>query len=187
MPRHVWRAIAGLLVGGICVSCASSGSFGGIWRGPVEIATAGSPLLFAKDGGAVGVELVLGEYGPELSGVVRFYRNGNFVRARSASPPDLECACGFAHDGKVSGDRAAFTLLGCLPGGSPSTAIRTRATLQTTLQGAQLELTVDDPTSPLDGLSTSLLLQRQGLASDISDADLACAPPPAGGNAASGR
>lgn len=167
-------------------ACTSSGSMGGVWRGTSEPQGTANPLLYGEDGTPLSVELVLGEFGPDLAGLLRFYRDPTYVSSRDAAAPDAECACALVHNGRVVASHAAFTLAGCLPGGAAKVATRVRATLDETETGLKLSLTVDDATSPLDGRSTSLVLNRYGLASEITGEDLACAVGPAGGNTASG-
>ncbi len=167
-------------------ACTSTGSMGGVWRGASDPRGTANPLLFGDDGEPLSVELVLGEFGPDLAGLLRFYRDSTYVSSRDAAAPDAECACALVHNGRVVDSHAAFTLVGCLPGGSANAATRVRATLDESETGLKLALTVDDASSPLNGRSTSLVLNRYGLASEITAEDLACPVGPAGGNTASG-
>ncbi len=170
----------------LLAACTSSGSMGGVWRGTSDPQSPGNPLLFGDEGAPLSVELAIGEFGPDLAGLVRFYRDPTFVSSRDADPPDAECACSLLHSGRVATSHAAFTLQGCLPGGSPGAPLRLRATLDEIDTGLRLALTVDDAGSPLNGKSTSLVLNRHALANEITSEDLACPVGPAGGNTASG-
>jgi len=167
-------------------ACTSSGSMGGVWRGTGEALGPANSLLYGEAGAPLSIELVLGEFGPDLAGLLRFYRDPTYVLARDAATPDDECACSLVHNGRAVAGHAAFTLLGCLPGGAPKVASRVRAALDEVETGLKLTLTVDDASSPLDGRSTTLVLNRYGLASEITGEDLACPVGPAGGNTASG-
>lgn len=175
-------ALAAVGLGG----CATSTELGGIWRGT---APAESPLLQASLGQAppVGVELVLGQYGSEVAGLIRFWRSGEFLLRRNADLPDEECGCAYLRDGRVDTrtSKATFRLEGCLPALTKGQTVRVRG--QVALQDGQLEatLTVDQPGSPLHGQQTELRLDRHAAPGDTEPADLRCVPPPAG-NTASG-
>jgi hypothetical protein len=178
-------AVLGLLVGS---GCAADNEFGGIWRGTAPAQGAANPLLFGPAGEPLALELVLGEYGPDLSGLMRFYRQGSYVRARDAAPPDGQCACALVYGGRSDSGKAAFSMRGCLPGSSPQQPVRTRATLARDELGVlRLHLQVDDATSALNGQTTSIELIAHTSASEISSSDLICPPGPSAGNPASGQ
>lgn len=168
-------------------ACTSSGSLGGVWRGTSAAQGPDNAVLYGPAGAPQAVELVVGEFGPDIAGLMRFYRSPSWVSPRDAGPPDSECACLLLHDGRSNAGQAAFNLAGCLPGGAPQAAVRVRARLTEVGEGLLLDLQVDDKQSPLDGQKTQLTLRRQGLPSDISSADLACPVPPPEGNTASGK
>lgn len=179
----LWLAL-GLLAS---AGCAADSEFGGIWRGTALAKGPANQLLYDDSGEPIALELVLGEYGPDLSGLLRFYRQGSYVRARDAAPPDAECACALIYGGRADSGKAAFSMRGCLPGSSTRQALRTRATLARDATGQlTLQLQVDDATSPLNGQSTAIALVAYANASEISSPDLACPPGPAAGNPASG-
>ncbi|MCO4760893.1 MAG: hypothetical protein KC502_05275 [Myxococcales bacterium] len=98
--------------------CDSSNVLGGVWRavGPPT----GDVLIGRGLGGKSrpGVELVLGQYGSSVSGLLRFYRSPDYDVPRQAAAPSFECACAFVHNGtwNADSDRLSFTLNGCLPG-----------------------------------------------------------------------
>lgn len=167
-------------------ACTSSGSLGGVWRGTAPPRGEANQVIFTELGGPQSVELVLGEYGPDVAGLMRFYRGQTWVSARDAAPPDAECACALVHDGRADSGHAAFTLVGCVPGSSPNQLLRLRATLDETETGLMLELQVDDKGSGLDGQKTKIQLERHGLAGDITGEALSCPVGPPGGNTASG-
>ncbi|MBI5608557.1 MAG: hypothetical protein HY902_06725, partial [Deltaproteobacteria bacterium] len=65
-------------------ACTSSGSMGGVWRGASEPQGTANGLLFGEEGAPLSVELVLGEFGPDLAGLLRFYRDSTYVSSRDA-------------------------------------------------------------------------------------------------------
>lgn len=182
-------AVAVVCAAAAAVACSTSGETGGVWRGIAPIASASNSLIYADDGGPLAVELVLGEYGPDLAGVLRFYRGDSFLQPRTQDAPDMACACALVHSGKVdtATGRAVFTLTGCLPGSSPHAKLRTIANLTLTPTDLLVTLKVDDAVSPLHGSSLDLQLQRFASAGNVSDADLVCPLGGAGGNPASGQ
>jgi len=79
---------------------------------------------------ALGVELVLGAYGPDLAGLMRYYRSAQFDLARSPLPPRKECECAFLHQAKVDATgRVTFVLDACVPGTSPDAPLALRGEL----------------------------------------------------------
>ncbi len=172
-----------------CAACTTSGETGGIWRGIAPIAGASNDLIYAEDGGSLAMEIVLGEYGPDLAGVIKFFRSDNYLRRRTAEPPDRACACALIHNGKVdaANGRAVFTLTSCLPGSSPKATVRSVVTLTLTATDLLVSLRVDDTHSALHNAVLDVQLQRQGGAGDISDPDLLCPAGSASGNPASGQ
>lgn len=188
-PRRPTARLAAAVLAALFASgCAAGNEFGGIWRGVAPAKGAANALLYGPGGEPLALELVLGEYGPDLSGLLRFYRQGSYVSARDAAPPDAECACALIYDGRADSGKAAFSLRGCLPGGASQQLVRSRATLARDAQGVlTLSLQVDDAASPLDGQSVTVALLAHASASEISSADLRCPPGPANGNPASGR
>lgn len=187
-PPALWIGLAAVLGLLVCSGCAADNEFGGIWRGTAPAKSAANPLLYGPGGEPLALELVLGEYGPDLSGLMRFYRQGSYVRARDAAPPDSQCACALVYGGRSDSGKAAFSMRGCLPGSSPQQPVRTRATLARDELGVlTLHLQVDDATSALNGQSASIALLAHTSASEISSSDLICPPGPAAGNPASGQ
>lgn len=183
--RAGWRAAA---VGVFAMGCASADDLAGVWRG-APVADSGALQLLHKDQ-PVGVELVLGQYGPDVAGIVRWWTSDDFLVERAAIAPDLDCACGLVRSGKVStaGDRASFWLGGCLPGAATSSAVRTRVELKLQPDGEQLlaTFTVDDTSSELTGQSRVVLLTRTATSDEVVADQLRCDPPSAGGNGSSG-
>lgn len=185
--RASWAVLALLLLALTC-GCAADTEFGGIWRGTAPAQGPANDLLYGPGGEPLALELVLGEYGPDLAGLLRFYRQGSYVRARDANPPDAECACALLYGGRSDNGVAAFSLRGCLPGAATQVAVRTRATLSRDDLGVlQLKLVVDEPTSPHHAKAVVVALLPQASASEVSDADLLCPLGPSAGNPASGR
>ena len=170
----------------IAASCSSGGELGGIWRGMAPIGS--DSLVRGNDGTAIAVEVIIGEFGPDIAGVIRFFRAQAFLRARNADAPDRECACVYLHSGKVdtAAAHAWFSIEGCLPGGSTRQPLLVRGELVRTPMGAQLKLKVNHPGSPLNQRETNIDLEQFGGAGDIADADLQCPLPLPTGNTSSG-
>lgn len=170
------------------VACASGGQFGGIWRGVSAPQGAANNLLFGPDGQAVSVEVVIGEYGPDLAGVVRFFRGDSYLLPRNADAPDRECACALLHAGRAdsTAGKGTFLLQGCTPGASPDQPLRVRGTLTRDGSDLLLKLQVEDTKSVADGAATAIKLLQVGGSSDIADSDLYCPLALPGGNSASG-
>lgn len=166
-------------------ACAASDDLAGSWRSESVSGT----LALNHNGGPVGMELVLGQYGPDVAGVVHWWQTPDFLIRRTAEAPDGDCACGLVRSGKVanSGAAASFFVQACLPGVAAQTVIRSQVSLQLTDDPDLMDAvwTVDDPTSPLDGQVATLRLRRTLSAGEVTAEDLACGP--SGGNPASGR
>jgi hypothetical protein len=181
------RGWALTVVAVVAPACSSAADLGGVWRGD----TAPSPLLHGPDQKTLGVELVIGQYGPDLAGVLRFYRSASFERARDAAAPDRECACLYLHAGHVdeASDKLSFTTKGCLPGTSPNAPVRVRGQFHLGQKGLlDGSLKVDEPASQLHGRQIDLSLKRTASQADTEAAELACVQPStsAGGNVHSG-
>lgn len=190
MSRHVWRRLclwAALLTAS--VGCASADDLAGVWRGAPEANN--GDLLFAQGQTPVGVELVLGQYGPDLAGVVRWWSSADFLVERSAEAPDNLCACGLVRNGRVSasGDRATFWLQSCLPGASTTSTVRTRVELLLLNSGTQLQatFTVDDAAASTNGKHHTVTLTRTLTSDELTSEQLRCEPPAVGGNGSSGQ
>ena len=166
--------LAALAVG-LCTACESDNQLGGVWR---QIAPATGDLVISPAEGfsAVGVELVLGHYGPDVAGVIRFYRRDNFESSRDPYAPARQCACTYLRQGRWSGasDRLTFSLKGCLPGEASQQSLYTLGDFllvddpQVNLAGT---LTVEEPNSPLYGRQQSWQFER---VSSVSASDLTC-------------
>ncbi|MBM4344247.1 MAG: hypothetical protein FJ100_12835 [Deltaproteobacteria bacterium] len=170
-------------------ACAGEADLGGTWRGLAQLGPEGGDLVHGSEGGPVALELVIGEYGPDVAGLLRFFRGDSWLRARSAEAPDRECGCSLLHGGRVDAStaQAAFTLQGCLPGAADRARVRARGSLRRTTSGAVLVITVDEPGSPLHKRSSTIALEQTGGPGDIALADLACPTALPTGNTASGQ
>ncbi len=173
----------------VTTACSTEADLGGTWRGVTPLGAAPYDLLHGVDGSQVALELVIGEYGPDAAGVLRFFNGDAWLRARNPDPPDRQCGCALLHAGKVDAAtaQAAFTLHGCLPGAADRAKLRTRGALRRTASGAILVLTVDEPGSPLHKRTSTIELEQTGGAGDIAEADLLCPLPLPTGNTASGQ
>jgi hypothetical protein len=166
-------------------ACAASDDLAGSWRSEAVTGT----LALHHNDAPVGVELVLGQYGPDVAGVVHWWQTPDFLIRRTAEAPDGDCACGLVRSGKVadSGAAASFFVQACLPGVAAQTSIRSQVSLRLTADPDVLDAvwTVNDPTSPLHGQMANVRLRRTLGAGEVTAEDLACGP--STGNPASGR
>lgn len=178
-----WRSLGALCLGlgtAWLSACSSSSDVGGVWQGTSPARGIGNQVVYASDGQALGLKLVIGQYGPDLAGILRFYTSAAFDRERSADSPDFECACAYLHGGRmdpVSG-KVTFVLQGCMPGSASQQKQRVRGvfSLQT---GGHLggTLRIDDPASALSGQSVDLQFDRLAQSGDIDPSDLVCSQP----------
>jgi len=191
-PSRCAIRLASLATATLVVACSGSTDVSGTWQGVSAARGGDNDLIYGPDGQGVGLRLILGEYGPDLAGVLQFYTSANFDRSRSATSPDFECACNYLHGGRIDAvsARISFTLLGCTPGSATGKAQRLRGSFVLTQQG-RLDgtLRVDDPTSLLNGKSVAVQLDRLAQSSEVEPSDLVCRQPPdaANGNIFSGR
>jgi hypothetical protein len=164
--------------------CTTSTELGGVWR---TAATAQGPLI-GTTAAPVAVELVLGHYGPDVSGLLRFYGDDGFELPNDATAPHFRCGCIFVHNGRwsESGARLSFQTRGCLPGQNANASVLAETTLL--LEGGELHgaMTVVDPASPLIGTTQPLRVTRFAA---FEDGDLRCEAyvDPATGNGANGQ
>lgn len=161
--------------------CTTGNDLGGVWRADGE-QISGDKLLFNDNAGQteVGLELLIGHYGPDLAGLVRFYRTPTFQFPRSAIKPDNDCACTFMHNGRVSADNTAmeFDLRGCVPGAATRSQLLIRAELELDAAG-QLEgrLKVLDDDKEWSGKSQRFLFTRTVPQGAVDSRDLICETP----------
>lgn len=180
-------------------ACSSSGDSGGVWRAQARLPSEGNAILFQTPADPatadpVGVELVLGEFGPDVAGVVRYYHagpTGPFDLARQEAQPNFECNCAYLHGGKLDTHTGllTFTLQACVPGLSPRAPVHLRGRFSVQPDGRLSgTLQVDDPTSPAKGQLVALAFDRTGHPGDLASQDLQCATPADehSGNVASG-
>lgn len=172
------------------LACGSSPDVDGVWHATPPPAGPANTLP-GFDLAAPGLELVVATYGPDLAGLVRYYRTKLFDVARSALPPWRECECAYLHQARISATgRVTFELGACVPAISPDQplAMRGEFDLQSdgSLQGALL---VDDPSRPdLHNLQVQLKFVRETSLSLNDPKLLACVNPVslAEGNTGSG-
>jgi hypothetical protein len=186
--------------GMICVvlaslgACSSTGDSGGVWRAQAPLQGDTNAILFQPGVDPVGVELVLGEFGPDVAGVVRYYHagpTGPFDLARQESQPNFECSCAYLHGGRLDSRTGllSFTLQACVPGLSTLAPVQLRGRFGIQPDGRLTgTLQVDDPTSPAKGATVALAFDRVGQSGDLASQDLLCGTPASAttGNLASG-
>lgn len=166
-------ALVGLL---LLQGCPSGNELGGTWR-PV-LPTSGALVHHPITGDAsLGIELVLGHYGPDVAGVMRFYRSTDYDLTRDWTPPDFECACLYLHKGRYGATSSSFEFVtnGCLPGIATQESVFVRGTFkldqETRLVG---QLRIDDPASTHDGLIEELIFTRTASAGSTLTSDFTC-------------
>ncbi len=180
-----------------CVSACTTGpDVDGVWHAdaPAWQPTQGTnTLLFGATAPKVslGVELVIGSYGPDIAGLMRFYRSTQFDLALSPLPPHNDCECAFLHQAKVDATgRVTFVLDGCVPGTSQQAQLALRGELDLLTDGRLVgTVTVDDPSQPtLAARSVQLAFVRVATTASSDPAILDCQNPAtlADGNTASG-
>ncbi len=169
-------------------ACESTNLLGGVWRA-TEAPT--GDTLVGPDQDMPGVELVLGHYGPNVSGLVRFYRSDDYAVPREAAAPRRECACAFVHKGRWSSatERFSFVLRGCMPGEAVADQVYVRGDFALSADSPSLlegTLEVEDPASSLYGRRQRWSFERFD---SVSTSDLSCEPvtDADAGNTASGR
>jgi hypothetical protein len=72
------------------MACTTANELGGIWRGQPDQASV--PLLYdvSDPKRDLGVELVLGHYGPDVTGLLRFYTDAAFELPRDPEAAEPE-------------------------------------------------------------------------------------------------
>ncbi|GEM_PF-3357384 len=176
-------ALALTVVSVFAVGCGSESDLGGGWR-VLEKPLLGDKIIYDENSGEpeVGIELLIGHYGPDVAGLVRFYRTNAFQFRRSELKPDSDCACTFMRKGKTAADASSleFDLEGCVPGSATRSSLLVRATLELDASG-QLDgkLTVLDNQSPLKGRSQKWTFKRVATSGAIDSSDLICETPDA--------
>ena len=168
-------------------ACTTSPDVSGVWH--VE-APVNKLILDEVAGKALGLELVIGEYGPDLAGLLRYYRSGQFDQPRSPVPPHNLCECAFLHAAKVdSAGNVTFELDACVPGKSPKAPLALSGVFTLQVDGRlKGTLTADDPSQPTIVDAVQLTFVRVATTAESDPAILDCQHPAtlADGNTASG-
>jgi len=164
-------------------ACTANTDVEGVWRAKPKA----NSLVYNVSGEPIGIEIVIGEYGPDVTGVVHFYRTQTFDSKQSALSPLNQCACAYLHDGGIdlSAKTLHFRLRGCVPGAATHAElpIYGELTLDT---DANLTGTLTVETA--GGLVLPLTFSRKDSVGQIEPADLVCArPTESEGNSFSGR
>ena len=165
----------------VTTGCDSTNVLGGVWR--ATLPPTGDVIIGSGLGGAgttaqppLGVELALGLYGPDVTGLFRFYRSDDFTLPRDAAVPSKECSCTFVHRGRWSNaaKRLDFVLKGCLPGAAATQTVYVRGELTLNAVGALSgSLAVEDPASALYGRKQGWVFEPFD---SVSRSDLICEP-----------
>lgn len=176
--RVAWRRLAWVAaLAWACSLCAcdSDNRLGGVWR--ARLPAQGDRVVSPMEGfGAPGVELVVGHYGPDVAGLMRFYRSTNFEAVRDPQSPSFQCACSYLHQGRWSSgsQRLSFVLKGCLPGAGSQTDTYTLGQFQWRDDAVPLlegTLRVEDPDSSMYGAVQQWTMER---VDSVSAPDLDC-------------
>ncbi len=185
-----WLAL--LLVAGVG-ACATGPDVDGVWHAAAPAKGPNNSLLFSlsEPQTPLGVELVLGAYGPDVAGLVRYYRSGQFDQSRLPVLARKECECGFLHQAKVDASgRVTFELESCVPGTSWDAPLALHGALNLLEDGRLVgTLSVDDPSQPTLATATVQLTFLRVATTGMSDpAILDCQHPAtlADGNTTSG-
>lgn len=88
-------------------ACSDSHLVTGVYRSEQPVVLEDVPG-FGGDG--LYVELVLGQFGPDVTGLVRFFRDGNFLFAAPGG-----CDCRFVQDGRYDHGEVLFSFRGPVP------------------------------------------------------------------------
>jgi len=110
-----------LLLAAAAAGCGDSHRVSGAYRSDGAVVFDDVPGL--EQG--VFVELVLGQYGPDVAGIVRFYAE-NFIPV----PPEGVCGCRFLIDGRFEDDELVFAFPNpspCVPAATTLLAARLKA------------------------------------------------------------
>ena len=163
-------------------ACATGPDVDGVWHAVTPTDGGNNALLYpaGQPTAPLGVELVLGAYGPDLAGLMRYYRSAQFDLARSPLPPRKECECAFLHQAKVDATgRVTFVLDACVPGTSPDAPLALRGELTLRDDGRLVgTVSVDDPSQPtLASKSVQLAFVRVATAGTSDPAILDCQHP----------
>jgi hypothetical protein len=122
----VWALLSAVLGSALPACYADSELLCGRWQSRAAPGGAGSSA--ASEGGLEAFELYLGHYGPNVVGVIRFYR-GEFSDAEGCGTnraPDAHCCSRYLTNGRWDGRRFTFRidptppsseLPACFPGG----------------------------------------------------------------------
>ncbi len=175
LPSLGLAALASCLI----VGCADGNDLGGIWHAVVP---PGDVLIHDDQAvpASIGVELVIGHYGPDIAGVLRYYRSDDFIVPREPTQPWLECLCNYLHQGRYSGAVMTFTTRGCVPGSATEADLPLRGRFEFDAEGGLGgTLSVNQPDSPLYGTMETLHFERTSTAGAIFDSDLTCERPAA--------
>ncbi len=180
-----------LVLAAACLSaCATGPDVDGVWHAEAPAVGANNGLLFSKmqPKTPLGVELVVGSYGPDVAGLMRYYRTGLFDLARSPLPQRAECECAFLHSAKVdSTGRVTFLLNACVPGTSEAAPLALRGELNLLDDGRLVgTVTVDAPDQPNATVQLSFVRVATTATSDPVILDCQHPATLADGNTASG-
>ncbi len=176
--RRLSKAGLALLAGAL-IGCTTGNDLGGAWR--ITEASGDKVIYDDQTGDAtVGIELLLGHYGPDIAGLVRFYRTDAFQFKRNPLKPDNQCACTFMRNGNASADtyRIEFDLDGCLPGIAVQSTLLVRGSF-TLDADEQLDgsLRVLQTGSPMHDRSQKMTFARIKAAGAIDSNELICETP----------
>ena len=168
-----------LLATAALAACTTGNDLGGAWR---VTEMSGEPVVHEPSTGepTVGIELLFGHYGPDIAGLVKYYRTTDFQFPRNPLKPDNQCAGAYMRNGKASADtyRIEFDLDGCVPGSATEATLLLRGSFKLDDQGLlQGELRVLEDASPLHGKFQTMTFERLKAAGAVDSGELICETP----------
>lgn len=176
------RLIALALLWSLGPGCSAGNDLGGAWRVEKDAPLVGDKLVYddTSDQRAVGIELLIGHYGTDIAGLLKFYDNEDFLSPRSATNPKGQCACTFIHNGRANAEHThvEFDLKGCLPGSATAAQMLIRGELNLSADGrleGRIKVVGDDPLWA--GKTQQFTFLRTASVGAVDDTDLICETP----------
>lgn len=144
----------------VAAGCTDSRLLTGVYRSTAPAAVEGVPGL----ANGANIELVLGQYGPDIAGIIRFYEGPGFIQY-----PDGVCRCRFLTKGRFEGGVLVFGFLN--PSGCATDTVELiSASLKESDGGDTLEGRIGRDLVT----AQSVRFQRTTSAGDLSAEDKSC-------------
>jgi len=159
--RHRVRLAGALLLAALSAGCSSSH----LWTGTFRSTTAGT-LSGVPGMEDVYLELVIGHFGPDLAGIIRFYRDPEFLQ-----PVPEACPCQYLLEGRYEDGNLIFAFPTPLPCSATSGVL-----LAARLAGQENGDRLEGPVGLDLRIATVWTFQRRLQAKDLTDQDKECTP-----------